>query len=311
MIISASRRTDIPSYYAEWFFNRIRERYVLVRNPVNPRRISRISLEPDSVDGIVFWTKNPIPMLGDLKKLRGYTYYFQFTVNAYGRDIEKNVPSKNDLIIPAFQRLSDMIGPDRVIWRYDPIFLSSSHTVDYHSQFFEKLARRLSGHTRKCTISFLDCYQKIKRTVGRLSIQTATPGQQDTLVRNLAEIAHHYGLQMDTCAEEGDFQKYGVQRARCIDDRLFEKLLGCPLEVRKDRNQRLFCGCIESIDIGAYNTCKNGCCYCYANLGEKVMKLAARHDPCAPLLTGTVGENDTVTERKARSCLARQRRLYG
>ena len=250
-------------------------------------------------------------MLDDLKKLRGYAYYFQFTVNAYGRDIERNVPSKNDLIIPSFQRLSDMIGPDRVIWRYDPIFLNNSHTVDYHIKFFEKLARRLSGYTRKCTISFLDCYQKIRRTVGRLSIQTPTPGQQDTLVRNLAEIAHHYELQVDTCAEEADFQKYGVRHARCIDDRLFEKLLGCPLEVRKDRNQRLFCGCIESIDNGAYNTCRNGCCYCYANFGEKAVKPAAGHDPCAPLLTGNVGENDTITERKTHSCLVQQHRLYG
>lgn len=106
MIISASRRTDIPTYYSEWFFNRLKEGYVLVRNPINVHQISRISLRPDVVDGIVFWTKNPIPMLSNLKRLHDYTYYFQFTVTAYGKDMERNVPSKNDFIIPAFQRLS-------------------------------------------------------------------------------------------------------------------------------------------------------------------------------------------------------------
>ena len=156
MIISASRRTDIPTYYSEWFFNRLHEGYVLVRNPMNIHQVSKITLNPDVVDGIVFWTKNPTPMLDKLDQLNDYTYYFQFTLNAYGRDVETGVPSKNNVIIPAFQKLSDKIGPERVIWRYDPIFISKIYTIDYHLHYFEQLAKRLSPYTKKCTISFLD-----------------------------------------------------------------------------------------------------------------------------------------------------------
>lgn len=311
MIISASRRTDIPTYYSEWFFNRLKEGYVLVRNPINVHQISRISLRPDVVDGIVFWTKNPIPMLSNLKRLHDYTYYFQFTVTAYGKDMERNVPSKNDIIIPAFQRLSDLIGPDRIIWRYDPIFITGTYTVEYHIRFFSRLAKRLSGYTRKCTISFLDLYQKIRNNVRRLAISPATPEQQDFLAGHLAEIARCHGLKIDMCAEEKDFQQYGIQRARCIDDRLFAKFLNSPLTLKKDRYQRQACGCMESIDIGAYNTCLNGCCYCYANFSEKTAKRNQNdHDPEAPLLFGVPDTRDQITDRKEHSSRVRQLELW-
>lgn len=158
MIISASRRTDIPTYYSDWFFNRIKEGFVFVRNPMNAHQISRIDLRPDVVDGIVFWTKNPLPMLDRLDLLKEYTYYFQFTLTSYGEDVESNIPSKSNVIIPSFQRLSDKLGPERVIWRYDPIFLSQKYSIDYHIHYFEMLAKRLSLYTKKCTISFLDYY---------------------------------------------------------------------------------------------------------------------------------------------------------
>ena len=165
MIISASRRTDIPTYYSEWFFNRIEEGYALVRNPMNAHQISKISLRPDVVDGIVFWTKNPTPMMTKLDRLKDYTYYFQFTLNAYGQDVEASIPSKNNVIIPAFQKLSDMIGPEKVIWRYDPIFLNETYTFEYHIHYFEELAKRLSPYTKKCTISFLDFYRNTEKTL--------------------------------------------------------------------------------------------------------------------------------------------------
>mgnify|MGYP002798469658 FL=1 len=132
MIISASRRTDIPTYYSEWFFNRLKEEYVLVRNPMNIHQISKISLSPNVVDGIVFWTKNPIPMLNRIAELKKYNFYFQFTLNAYGKDVEPKIPSKKEVIIPAFQKLSEIVGKERVVWRYDPIFFNKKYTVDYH-----------------------------------------------------------------------------------------------------------------------------------------------------------------------------------
>ncbi len=307
MIISASRRTDIPTYYSKWFFNRIKEGYVLVRNPMNAHQISKISLSPDVVDGIVFWTKNPIPMLDKLDLLKDYMYYFQFTLNAYRQDVETGVPSKNNIIVPSFQKLSDLIGPDRVIWRYDPIFLNETYTAEYHIRYFEELAKRLSPYTKKCTISFLDFYRNTEKNIAGLSIQKFTPEVQELLAKNLSEIAHSYGLKMDTCAEGIDLQKYGIEHARCIDDRLFGKLLNCPLKVGKDKNQRLECGCIESLDIGAYNTCKNGCRYCYANYSTKTVHAnAEKHNPQSPLLIGEVGPEDKITERKMHSCLVDQ-----
>ena len=272
MIISASRRTDIPTYYSEWFFNRIKEGYALVRNPMNAHQISKISLNPDVVDGIVFWTKNPTPMLAKLDRLKDYTYYFQFTLNAYGQDVEASIPSKNNAIIPAFQKLSDVIGPEKVIWRYDPIFLNETYTFEYHVHYFEELAKRLSPYTKKCTISFLDFYRNTEKNIAGLSVEKFTQDMQELLAKNLVEIAKSYGLKMDTCAEGIDLQKYGIDHARCIDDRLFAALLNCPLKVGKDKNQRLECGCIERTADGAVH--KTG-----AGKGSGEAEKAAAGDP--------------------------------
>ena len=310
MIISASRRTDIPTYYSDWLLNRVKAGYVYVRNPMNDHQISRISLSPEVVDGIVFWTKNPTPMLDKLDALRDYMYYFQFTLNSYGTDVERNIPSKNNVIIPAFQRLSDLIGPDRVIWRYDPIFLSETYTMDYHIRYFQELAKRLSPYTKKCTISFLDFYRNTEKNMATLALGRFSVRQQEQLAKSLAEIAHSYGLRVDTCAEGIELQQYGVEYARCIDDRLLGQLIQRPLSVKKDKNQRSECGCIESLDIGAYNTCCNGCRYCYADYIEKAVETTrGKHDPGSPLLMGKVGPDDKVTERKMFSCKVNQLRF--
>ncbi len=259
---------------------------------------------------LFFWAKNPTPMMPKLDALRDYMYYFQFTLNSYGADVERNIPSKNDIIIPAFQRLSDLIGPDRVIWRYDPIFLSETYTMDYHIHYFEKLAKRLSPYTRKCTISFLDFYRNTEKNIAALSPNKFSAEQQEQLAKSIAEIAHSYGLRIDTCAEGIELQQYGVEHARCVDDRLLGQLIQCPLDVKKDKNQRLECSCIESLDIGAYNTCRNGCRYCYANYSENaVCSNCCKHNPDSPLLIGEVGPEERITERKMFSCKVNQIRL--
>ena len=310
MIISASRRTDIPTYYSNWFFNRIMNGYVLVRNPINTHQISKIPLNPDVVDGIVFWTKNPIPMLDRFNVLREYMLYVYLLLNSYAQDVETHVPNKQKHIIPAFKKLSDMIGPDRVIWRYDPIFLNDTYTPEYHIRYFEKIAKELSPYTKKCAISFIDFYRNTSKNVSDLSLHDFPEEAQKDLAKELAAIAHSYGLLIDTCAEGIELQEYGIGHARCIDDRLLSKLLDCPLDIRKDKSQRLACGCVESIDIGAYDTCRNGCKYCYANYSEKtVCSNFARHIPDSPLLFGEVGPNDKITERKVMSCKVNQIRF--
>lgn len=310
MIISASRRTDIPSYYSEWFFNRLKEGYVLVRNPMNIHQVSKINLSPEVVDGIVFWTKNPAPMLSRMDELEAYNYYFQFTLTAYGPEVERGLPSKNKVIIPAFQRLAQEVGRERVIWRYDPIFLNGTYTVDYHCKYFEVLASKLSPYTEKCTISFLDFYKSTERNVKSLCIQPILLEQQAEIVEKLAGIAHKYHLSLDTCAEAGDFRKFGVTHACCIDRERFERIGKYRLTVGKDKNQRAECGCITSIDIGTYNTCKNGCLYCYANhSGTSVNHNFEKHNPKSPLLFGEISEEDRIKERNARSFIDEQMSL--
>ena len=311
MIISASRRTDIPTYYSEWFFNRLREGYVLVRNPMNARQISRISLSPEAVDGIVFWTKNPVPILSRLGELEPYPYYFQFTLTAYGRDVEPNLPGKNGVLIPAFQELSRMAGRERVVWRYDPIFLSDRYTVEYHCRYFRVLAAKLGEYTEKCTVSFLDFYRSTARNMRSLHIREMTAAQQREMMERFSEIAGEYGLYIDTCSETISLEDLGISHASCVDRERLERIGGYRLKVGRDRNQRKECGCAASVDIGAYDTCGNGCLYCYAtDSPPRAAERVRAHRPDSPILFGTVGPEDVIREREAVSLREQQLSLF-
>lgn len=311
MIISASRRTDIPTYYSEWFFNRLREGDVLVRNPMNARQISRIALSPEAVDGIVFWTKNPVPMLSRLGELEPYPYYFQFTLTAYGRDVEPNLPGKNGVLIPAFQELSRMAGRERVVWRYDPIFLSDRYTVEYHCRYFRVLAAKLGEYTEKCTVSFLDFYRSTARNMRSLHIREMTAAQQREMMERFSEIAGEYGLYIDTCSEAISLEDLGVSHASCVDRERLERIGGYRLNVGRDRNQRKECGCAASVDIGAYDTCGNGCLYCYAtDSPPRAAERVRTHRPDSPILFGTVGPEDVIRERGAVSLREQQLSLF-
>jgi len=300
MIISASRRTDIPSYYSDWFYNRIKEGFVLTRNPMNFHQVSKISLAPDAVNGIIFWTKNPLPMLDRLGELSDYMYYFQFTLTPYGKDVESNLPSKNGALVSIFKRLSDIIGADRIIWRYDPILINEKYTIEYHFHAFEKIAMELHDYTNKVTISFIDAnYRGVKSNIKELALHDFPVGVKYELSSRLSKIANCFGLEMDACAEALDLQQFGIGRARCIDERLLAKLLGHDLNVAKDKNQRRECGCVASIDIGMYNTCRNGCLYCYANYNYGAVNgNVAGHNPQSPIISGDVGKDDKISELK-------------
>lgn len=302
MIISVSRRTDIPSYYSTWFFNRLKEGYAYVRNPMNPHQISEVPLSPDVVDGIVFWTKNPTPMLNSLDKLQNYTYYFQYSLTPYGDDVEKNIPSKSNIIIPTFRKLSSLIGKDRVVWRYDPILLSDKYTLQYHMQCFCRLCDKLADYTEKCTISFLDLYKNMQRNITPLGIRTLSYGQEEELAGYFSEVAHEHGIYIDTCAENTELDKYGIKHASCIDQERLERIGNYKLDIERDKNQRDACNCVSSIDLGAYNTCQNGCVYCYANFNQTLVNdCCKKHNPSSPLLYGEVGIDDIIRPRAMKS----------
>ena len=311
MILSVSRRTDIPNYYSEWFYNRIKEGFLYVRNPMNAHQISEIKITPDIVDCIVFWTKNPLPMMKRLDEIKYYSYYFQFTLTGYGNDVEANLPNKKTTMIPIFQELSDKIGKQRVVWRYDPIFFSDRYTKEYHIKAFKSIAEALSGYTEKCVISFVDIYPKNKKNMNGLLSYELSDYELREFAKELSKIAADNNIKLGSCAEKIDLDECGIVHNSCIDRELIEKIIGCKLNVEKDKNQRIECGCVESVEIGTYNTCKNGCAYCYANYSLKSVETnAAKYDPLSPLLCGQVQDDDKITIRKVGSLKETQLSIF-
>ncbi|MCI7768138.1 MAG: DUF1848 domain-containing protein [Oscillospiraceae bacterium] len=303
MILSVSRRTDIPAFYSEWFLRRIREGYVYVRNPMNPHQISSVSLSPEAVDCIVFWTKDPSPMLCRLNELDGYKYYFQYTLNNYGREIEPNIPPL-EARLEAFAELSEKIGRERVIWRYDPILFTDHYTAGYHLESFSRLADELSGYTEKCVFSFVDIYpSKNGGRLSRIGSRPLSEGELDSFIKGLSEIAAAHDLTLASCAENINGSEYGIIPNSCIDRELIERLIGAELNIKPD-GQRANCRCVKCDDIGSYDTCPHGCIYCYANYRpENTNKRLCRYDAGSPLLCDSVdAAADRITVRAVSSC---------
>lgn len=300
MIISASRRTDIPAFFGEWFANRIQAGYFCSVNPFNPHQTKTISLLAEDVEAFVFWTKNPRPFFQYLDRLdaAGYNYMFQFTLNDYPRLLEPAVPAIGQRIA-AFKALGERIGPRRVIWRYDPIILSSMTPPEYHLEKLEQLAGALAGSTERLIISFLDFYQKVESRIrNSASLQEIQirdwlaeeerPALQ-RLCGGIAKSASKHGIKVFTCAEAVDLKRFNIGKGACIDGALLSELFNIPAARarRKATSQRPYCQCVDSVDMGVYNTCKFQCVYCYANAGtHTVASTLARHDPGGASLIG-------------------------
>ncbi len=311
MILSVSRRTDIPSYYSDWFYERMKEGFLYVRNPFNLHQINKINISPDVIDCIVFWTKNPLPMMNRLNELDKYHYYFQFSLTPYGKDIEPNVPHKFDNMISTFIELSKKIGKDKVIWRYDPILMNDTYTLEYHEKAFKQMAEQLSPYTNKVVISFIDLYTKTQRNTKDLTLKEINSYDMLEIARIFSIISKQYKLRIETCAEKVDLSQYGINHGSCIDKVTIENIIASKLICDKDKNQRNECACVESIDVGTYNTCKNGCKYCYANFNDaKVTENSKLYDLHSPLLCGRITEMDKITERSVKSMRDNQFRLF-
>lgn len=301
MIISASRRTDIPSFYSEWFMKRIESGELMVRNPMNYHQVSRIVLSPELIDCIVFWTKDPANIIPYLDKIEKYNYYFQITVNSYGNKIERNVRDK-DSVVNSFIQLSKRIGKERTVWRYDPIIISGSINFDFHLKNFEYLANKLYRYTERCVISFVDTYKKSERNLNILEGHEMSDEEMISIGDAIARIALKYGIKVETCSEKVDLSKVGIEHTSCIDKLLIERIIGKQLDVKKDKNQRNECGCISSIDVGVYNTCQHDCLYCYANMSTTaVNNNIAKHDQNSPLLIGDLLKDDKITDKKIKT----------
>jgi hypothetical protein len=312
VIISASRRTDIPAFYSEWFINRLKAGFVYTQNPRNPNRITSVTLSTDVVDCIVFWTKNPRPMLSKLDTIdkMGYPYYFQFTITPYDHHVEKGLPAKSE-IMENFKELSDRIGKHRVVWRYDPVIISREFSEQYHFDTFDKMCDILGGHTNKCIFSFIDLYAKIRESMKGFADYEVNTLQKNQIAQGFSKIAKAHKLVLETCAETIDLGLSGAHRTSCIDSNMIENIIGCPIRGKKDPNQRPVCGCIESVDIGAYDCCSHGCIYCYATTSENMLrKNMLVHDPHSPLLVGYPHGDEIMTAREAKSLKIRQSSLF-
>lgn len=308
MIINTGMRTDIPAFYSEWFMNRIRAGFVLVRNPYRPDWITRYDLDPDVVDCLCFCTKNPRPMLKHLGELKPFHQYWFVTVTPYGRDIELNVPPK-EAVMQDFITLSETVGTACTGWRYDPIFIDQNYPAERHIHDFEQMCSTLSGYTNVCVISFIDLYDKIRRSFPEA--QEVTAHQRITIGRAFAEIGRRYGITVKACAEGTELSPYGVDCAGCMTQQTFEAAIGSRLTVPKRKSQRAECACVLGTDIGAYDTCAHFCRYCYANYNhENVRRNMQQHHPDSPLLVGELREGEIIHPAKQESWIDSQLTLF-
>lgn len=298
MILFVSGRSDIPAFYSNWFFHRIEEGFVDVRNPFNPHQISRIILDQEHIDVILFCTKNPIPMLHRLDEIP-FPYVFHVTLTPYHEDIEKHVPNKKEIIM-AVKQLSQQLGKKRVIVRYDPICINERYTIAYHIKAFESMCKQLEGFIDTIIISFVDMYQNTKRNMTSMRLKTINEEDMHKIGKAFGEIAKKYHMKVQTCAEKVDLSAYGIQARACIHwedlcdaiGHTFDKPLG-----NNVRNQ--ICGCLSSVDIGDYNSCPHECLYCYANYDEnQIHQRRQLHDENSSVLLGYVTEEDHIHVRE-------------
>lgn len=307
MIISASTRTDIPAFYSDWLYKRIEEGFVYVRNPYNMHQVTKYLLTPDVVDAIVLWTKNPIPMVDRMEEIQAFHPYFFVTVTPYGKEVEPGVPPK-ELVLQAMCTLSNRLGKDSVALRYDPIFVDDKYTVEYHTESFRNMMFQLEGVITDCVISFVDLYEKTKRNFKEL--KTVTMDQVEEIASEFSKIAKEHGIRIKTCAEAVDLSKYGIFNSGCISREMMERHLKTTIKAKPHSPNRSNCTCIESKDIGVYNTCLHGCRYCYANYNEKMVRAnMLQHKKDSPFLIGGPRLNDIVTVAKQESIVDGQIRF--
>ncbi|MCR5703894.1 MAG: DUF1848 domain-containing protein [Eubacterium sp.] len=305
MIIQTGARTDIPAFYAPWFANRIKEGYVMVRNPYYPEQVTRYSLSPDVVDLIGFCTKNPAPMFPYMELLRPYGQYWFVTITPYGKEIEPNVPEK-EVVLQDFRRLSRIVGVDSIAWRYDPILVNQVYTIERHIAEFKHMAGTLAGYTKTCVISFIDLYKKVQRNFPEA--REVTESERLLLGKALAEIAQSNGMILKACAEGTELERFGVDCKGCLTMEVFEGALHRHLKAPKKKNQRgLACSCYLGADIGGYDTCGHMCRYCYANTRKKeVEENMRKHDSNSPFLIGHGRVDDVVHIPEQRSWIDEQ-----
>ena len=290
MILNVSGRTDIVAFYSKWFLKRYNEGYVDVRNPFNPKLVSRISFK--NVDAILFCTKNPIPIINELNKIKK-PILFHVTLTPYKKDIEPNVPDKRK-IIEAVKQISNTLGKEKVIIRYDPIFLNDKYNIEYHKKAFKRICTLLNGYIEKIIISFVDDYKNVRKHKNVLKIRKINEEDYKEIGTSFSKIASSNNITVQTCFEENNLVEYGFVKGECLSHELAYQLTGKKYKTWAARK----CSCVEMVDIGVYNSCNHRCKYCYANFNEKQIEINIKnHHQDSSLLIGNLEEDDIIKER--------------
>jgi hypothetical protein len=282
--------------------NRIRDGYALVRNPIAKDVVHRVDLTQNNLDLLMLMTKDPRPMMPFLDELaeRSISLGFQITLTPYGRDMEPGVPDKAD-IAESFRTISDAIGKERMIWRYDPVIVNDKFDLKFHQRKFDVLCRELAGHTERCIFSFVEIHDKLRGLQDKGIVRTVTHEEACGIGGIFSEIAESNGIGLTLCCSEHDLSRYGIPSRGCID-RDTMRYMGIPFE-EMQTPLREGCGCVKNIDIGEYDTCDHDCIYCYANRRSGDARKQKVYDPLGEMLFGTLRESDTVTELPSRKNL--------
>ena len=298
MIINVGGRTDIVNYYTPWLLNRLEEGYAYSRNPFARQNVYKLSLKPEDVDCLLLCSKNYRPILKHIGEIdEKYHILCQYTITCYGGDVEPKVPAI-DQSIKTLEKLSDIVGENKILWRYDPILLTEKYTAEKHLKAFEYMAEEISPSVCRCIFSFVDMYRKVEENMPE--IIPLTEMDKVKLLKGIGEISRKYDLYTQTCAAKESYEKYHIHPAGCTTRQILQQAHNVVYKNVKGTGIRDNCQCIPSRDIGDYNSCLSECKYCYANrkpdIPKKVIKL---HDEKSPLLLGYLRENDNLIETEA------------
>ena len=300
MIINTGQRTDIPAFYSKWFINRIREGYVLVRNPYYPTLVTKFLLNPKVVDVIGFCTKNPRPMFQYLDEIKDFGQFWYISITGFEKDLEPNVPSIRE-VIEDFKYLSNKIGKNAIGWRYTPIIINDKYTKEYHIKMFEYIASKLEGYTNLVAYGFVDIYKKLEKN--HPEIKDTDDNTKIEITKEFIKIAKKYNMNLRLCSKEKWLKDYGVDTNGCMRLEDYEASISSNLHIKKKMEARKnYCACYLSNDIGSYNSCLHLCKYCYANGNEELIyKNYHNHDDNSPFLIGNITKDDKIKEANQES----------
>lgn len=307
MILNTGGRTDTVNYFSEWLLNRFAAGYAYSRNPFHPDVVNRIDLNPRTIDVVEFCSKNYRPILSRLHEItERFNCHFHYTITAYDKDIEPNVPGIDESV-ETLRDLSAQVGKEKIIWRYDPVLLTGKYTIERHLATFDYMARRIAPYVSRCLFSFVVWYKKLHLP----ELQPISGRQKELIAKGLGEMAAKHHLYIQTCGTKESYEQYGIHHSGCMTHAVYEHSLGLHFKKVAERGNRPGCRCMESRGLGDYNTCLNGCRYCYANYDhEKARENYRLHDPESPLMIGHLRPTDKIVPLHQESCLDRTPMLF-